>query len=543
MNGNTHHESAPVGFLLIGVGPHAQRTYIPHLGELEQRGEVTFGAVVDVKGKQDVVEATLQTTGLSPEVILVEPFSMDMPEHVSRQLDDAVTRLNISVVVVSTEPLAHKAYGLWALSKGLNVIMDKPISARVGSCSETEAAYGLAQDYLDLLKEYNKLQRQKSTIFLVNSHRRYHPGMRYVFQAIREAQQATGCPVTTVSSTHCDGMWRMPAEIIDQSYHTFNKGYGKVSHSGYHFLDSCYQFLKAGWSENKRPDRIEVVSSFIPPNGFLTALNTEDYRRLFGAQEYSKACKYTDEQLRRYMINMGEIDASIQITAYRDGDAVTLAQVNLQHNGFSKRSYLKPGKDLYKGIGRVRHESHEIKSGPLQTVVIDSRQANDKHDRSKKTTAELGSDNHYDIHRFRNSDFFDGDEGPLVSLDVDDLSQHYNQDRSGLYGENIKRGILDEAVSFVNGTMKIDEVTSNLPDHSVAAHLMAASYLSHIQRSQGLNPIISMDLTYLPNGEAQASMARPLPSSVVSAELEQAGQSSDTSLFQRIRRMSRIFSN
>lgn len=82
------------------------------------------------------------------------------------------------------------------------------------------------------------------------------------------------------------------------------------------------------------------------------------------------------------MAKMGEIDASIKITASRDGDAVTLAQVNSQHNEFSRRSYLKHRQDLYKGIGRVRHEMHQIKSGPLQTVVIDSRQANHKHDRS-----------------------------------------------------------------------------------------------------------------------------------------------------------------
>ncbi|KAI0472513.1 hypothetical protein F4859DRAFT_522414 [Xylaria cf. heliscus] len=542
MNGNAN-GPAPVGFLLVGVGPHAQRTYVPHLGELEKRGEASFGAVVDVTEKKDVVEQTLQKTGLSPEVILVEPFSTHMPEHVERQLNDAVVRLNISVVVISTEPVAHKAYGLWALSRGLNIIMDKPISARAGSCTETEAAYGLAQDYLELLEEYNKVQRRKSTIFLVNSHRRYHPGMRYVFETIREAQKATGCPVTTVSSTHCDGMWRMPAEIIEQSYHTFNRGYGKVSHSGYHFLDSCYQFLKAGWNEDKRPDKLEVVSSFIPPNGFLTALNTEDYRRLFGAEEYSKVCKYTDEQLRQHMAKMGEIDASISITAYRDGDAITLAQVNLQHNGFSRRSYLTPGKDLYKGIGRVRHESHEIKSGPLQTVVIDSRQANDKHDRSKPTTAQLGSDNHYDIHCFRNSDLFGEGEVPLVSLNVDDLSQHYNQDRSGLYGENIKRGILDEAVSFVNGKTKVEEVLSNLPDHSVAAHLMAASYLSHIQRSQGLSPIVSMDLTYLANGEAQASMIPLTSGAVVSVESKQAERSEITTFFRKITKMTRLFSD
>lgn len=128
-------------------------------------------------------------------------------------------------------------------------------------------------------------------------------------------------------------MWRMPPEIVEQKYHSFSHGYGKVSHSGYHFLDMCYMIMKMGWGENKRPDRAEVVSSFITPNGFLTSLNEKDY----------------------------------------------------------------------KGIGRVKHEFHEIKSGPLQTVVLDSRQANDKHDRSVPSTAKMGSDNHFEVQSTSNN--------------------------------------------------------------------------------------------------------------------------------------------
>lgn len=160
-------------------------------------------------------------------MILLEPFTSNMPDHVAYQLNEAVYRLKISVVINSTEHLAYKAYGLWALKRGLNVIMDKPISTRCGSCSEIDSAYGIAQDFLGLLEEYKRLQKQKQTIFLINSHRRYHPGMKYVFELIREAQVATGCPVTNVSSIHCDGMWRMPAEIIEQSYHTLNLVVGR----------------------------------------------------------------------------------------------------------------------------------------------------------------------------------------------------------------------------------------------------------------------------------------------------------------------------
>jgi hypothetical protein len=119
-------------------------------------------------------------------------------------------------------------------------------------------------------------------------------------------------------------------------------GYGKVSHSGYHFLDCIYQFVKAGMSDDKRPDMAEVVSSFVQPNGFLNQLNSSDYSHIFGAENYAAVCKYSDEDLRRIFAPFGEIDANIQLTFYRDGEAVALAQANLQHNGFGRLAQTRP---------------------------------------------------------------------------------------------------------------------------------------------------------------------------------------------------------
>ncbi len=124
-------------------------------------------------------------------------------------------------------------------------------------------------------------------------------------------------------------------------------GYGKVSHSGYHSLDCVYQFVRAGMTDDKRPDMVEVVSSFVQPNGFLTQLNAGDYSRLFGAKEYATVCKFSAEDLKKIFTSFGEIDAAIQLTFYRDGEAVALAQINQQHNGFGRRNWLKPGDDLY----------------------------------------------------------------------------------------------------------------------------------------------------------------------------------------------------
>ncbi|RMZ82942.1 hypothetical protein DV737_g1827, partial [Chaetothyriales sp. CBS 132003] len=285
-------------------------------------------------------------------------------------------------------------------------------------------------------------------------------------------------------------MWRLPTEIVDQNYHSFNAGYGKVSHSGYHFLDMVYRFVKAGWITGKSPDKIEVVSSFVMPSGFLKTFTYNDYMNDFGPEVYGDSCKYTDRYIQKVSPTFGEIDAALQISFIQDKEPICLAQVNLQHNGFTRRSWVETGPDLYKGVGRVKHEFHEVKSGPMQTIVIDSRQANDKHDRSKPSTATIGTDNHFEVHVFRNCELLN-EKQALTSYSVADLDRRYNSKLPGIYSENVKRGILWEALDFIEGKKTFDDLSSNLEDHSVPAHIMSAVYVSHIRRVQGENPVLA----------------------------------------------------
>ncbi|EPE26982.1 Cytochrome P450 [Glarea lozoyensis ATCC 20868] len=500
----------PKRYLLIGVGPHAKRIYIPHLNELEKEGRARLVCAVDCQGNEQIITEYRDRICASVELAFVPFFTDGMPKSVSEQLSALAHRLRVSCVIISTEPLAHKAYGLWAVSQGFNVIMDKPITTQKGVTTSVEQAYKIAEDYDDLAKAYSELQQRNETMFLISSHRRYHPGLYCTFDMLREVTDRVDCPVTNIISTHCDGMWRLPSEMVDQKYHTFNTGYGKVSHSGYHFLDMVYRFLKSGWTEEKKPDKIEVVSSFMMPNGFQKCFNHEDYKKAFGAETYAKVSKYSDEELEKLMATFGEVDAALQITFIKNNEPICLAQVNLQHNGFSRRSWVTPGADLYKGIGRVKHEFHEIKSGPFQTIVVDSRQANDKHDRSKPSTAKIGTDNHFEVHVFRNSELL-GEEKPLVSYSVAELDKRYDSKLPGIYSENVKRGILWEATDFLEGKKNCSELASNLDDHSVPAHIMSAVYVSHVRRISGLNPVVSIDLTYTakvsPNkGTATASI-------------------------------------
>ncbi len=83
--------------------------------------------------------------------------------------------------------------------------MDKPISTRKDVVSDIKAAKGIESDYIQLLNEYNKLQKVRETVFIVNVQRRFHPGFKIVNNLLTEIAYKTNCPITSIQAMHCDG--------------------------------------------------------------------------------------------------------------------------------------------------------------------------------------------------------------------------------------------------------------------------------------------------------------------------------------------------
>jgi hypothetical protein len=452
-----------------------------------------LAAVVELEGCRRQTEATLQIHALAPELLYVDPFEGTVPTAVREQLDGVIERNRINAVIISTEPLVHKAYLDYALDRGLNVLIDKPFTTRRGVAHDVDQARGIWEDYAETLKRYRGLQSSgRQTCLLVNSHRRYHPGFQKVFELIAEVRNRTGCPVTSVSSEHCDGQWRLPAEIVSQNYHPYNQGYGKVSHSGYHLLDMVNCFIVAGQVAGKVPDTMSLTSSFVLPPGFLEQVSREDYVRYFGEQ-YSQACPAADDELRGQMEGFGEIDASALIEFRRRGDVVANAIIRMQHNGFARRTWLQPGQDLYKGNGRVRHERHRIDNGPFQTVYIESYQANDKHDVSDRMDFELGGNNHFDICVFRNPGP-DGMEKPMEILRLGELSGAADFDTGLLYNEQVKEACLIELIEFANGNLAAWQLRSNIESHALTVRMMSAIYEAHARRAAGRGDWVNAEI-------------------------------------------------
>lgn len=466
--------------ILIGCGPHAKRVYVPALTRLKN---VEVVLVIDLKSQEVAVRST-DFGRFSPEFWFVDPFVDNLPTELSDRAAAYVSDNEIKGVIIATEPLVHKAYAKWALANGLNILMDKPVTARAFSTTNVASAEGILEDYLELLKDYEKLQSAGESIFVINSHRRFHDGFRFVAEQIREIGEKTNCPVTYIQAYHCDGQWRLPSEIVTQEYHPYCFGYGKASHSGYHIFDTIYQLYQASGVHEKSADSMEVVSSFIQPNGFFSQITEQDYKKVFG-NGYDLVNRWSDDQLRDMCSDFGEIDVSSIVTLKKHDEAIANLSINLVHNGYAGRTWIKPGADLYKGNGRIKHESYHIQQGPFQNIQIHSYQAYANHDEEGGFEDFLGGKNHFDVYVFRNPMVASSNDQPKVYRLSDLMPTTEMKSKSMVAMEWIKHKVVEEFVDYLVGKLEKAAVQSQIGDHLVPVQIMSGIYLSNVLRQRG----------------------------------------------------------
>jgi predicted dehydrogenase len=476
--------------ILIGCGPHARRVYLPALAKI---GNINLELVVDLESQGTTLYQLLREFQHT-ELLLIEPFSDVMPVEFAKKLSSFVREKEISGVIIATEPLVHKVYAEWALQNGLNILMDKPITTRVNAISNLTNSEGIIDDYFILLEKYKKLQFEKETVFMINSHRRFHKGFQFVIDKIREVGEKTNCPVTFVQAYHSDGQWRLPNEIVTQGYHPYCSGYGKASHSGYHIFDTIYQFYKAANVNEKFADTMEIVSSLIQPNGFFTQFNENDYLNIFG-EKYNLVNQLNEEQLKQICGDFGEIDLSSIITLKKDEEAIANFSMNLIHNGFAGRTWLKPGDDLYKGNGRIKHESYNIQQGPFQNIQIHAYQACDKHDEINGVEDYLGGKNHFEVYIFQNPLVATTSKQPQVYKLRDILDCQNSEDKSMITMEWVKFKVVEEFADYLTGTRTKDSITSQIEDHLIPVQIMSGIYSSNILRKRGENNIVKSNFS------------------------------------------------
>ncbi|MCX5256796.1 Gfo/Idh/MocA family oxidoreductase [Streptomyces canus] len=497
-------------FLVVGVGPHARRTHLPALAAGQAAGLVGTMCGVDLLGATDVLVPYDADDGpRSLPVTLIEPFDsrlQALPDRVRRALDTVVERRSIHAVVVSTEPAYHMVYTRWALERGLSVLLDKPLSVHADASTDPRQAGAILTDFDDIMECYHQARHKFPQLMVtVQSQRRYHPAFWRIRECIAEIAAETSCPVTSIQSFHSDGQWRMPDEMIDLSYHGFDRGYGKAAHSGFHFFDIVPWLLAAGETSGKELDAVAVHAHITRPGDLLAQMGVRDYERLFPA--FAARNRYTEPELRSATRLFGEVDAFISMAYQSRGRTMTLGSINLVHNGFSQRGSLTPAHaSLYKGNGRVRHETHIIEQGPFQAIHLHSLQTLNDGAPSADPHAP-GNERHVELHVFRNRTFRP-DWVKYAGFDFGTLAATSESEVALPTQESSRRRATWEFLEYLDGRRTREGMSSELTGHRRGATLMAGAYLSMAQQWTGASPVATLDFRAAPEPASAPAQGR-----------------------------------
>lgn len=379
---------------LVGIGPHSKRIYLPYF----KKHKVNLALVIDLNSQKETIKNYLQENGFkNTRIFTIDDLHKDddyLPNEIYSNLLAVCNTLEITHLIISTEPKGHFMYLEFALKNNINVLTDKPITVTKNMTS-LKSIEKVRKQYYDILE----LAKHSKGACKVMCQRQYHKGYEKIKEVLTNTVDQYQMPITNIDIFHSDGAWEMPHDLLKEN-HPYCYGYGKLFHSGYHFIDLLSDFIKINDSlgGNKSIVSGEVFSKVFTPNDEINILNIEDYKRLFKNQEIPN---YYEINSKPTFDKFGEKDYHGLLTFYnKNGFTITTANLNLLHNGVSRRSWIE-SKDFYKSNGRIRHERINIEIGHLLNIQVHSYQSKEICDRTDDEE-QIGGLEHFDIYFFNN---------------------------------------------------------------------------------------------------------------------------------------------
>ena len=467
---------------LVGIGPHAKRIYLNYF----KKHRVNLALVIDLDSQKDCIRSYLDEQGFKKTKIFTLPdqYKDDdhLPDSISSNLLSVFKVLEITHLIISTEPKAHFMYLEFALKNDINVLTDKPITVTKDMTS-LSSIQKVRKQYYQILD----LANSSKASCKVMCQRQYHRGYEEVKKILTKTVDKYRVPITDIEIFHSDGAWEFPHDL-EKENHPYKYGYGKLFHSGYHFIDLLSDFIKINDSlgKNKKIVDGDVFSKVVTPNDEMQFLNIDDYKRLFKDQNIPD---YYNENSNPTFKKFGEKDYHGLLTFYnQDGFTITTASLNLLHNGVSRRSWIET-KDFYKSNGRIRHERINIEIGHLLNIQIHSYQSKEICDRTDDEES-VGGLEHFDIYFFHN---------PLVNQEpfkVIHLGDMYSEkEKKEFLGYNeLSREI------FIGNFLNNKDCKGDIKDQALAIEILYScakgihNYYHHKNKVEKIN--VRNDYTY-----------------------------------------------
>lgn len=473
---------------LVGIGPHSKRIYLNYI----KSHHLKLPFIIDLKSKENDIRNYLDSNGFKEtKILLLDDKYKDNQQLPKRFKDNLIclcSIFKIDYIIIATEPKGHNMYLRFAIENNINVVTDKPITARK-NMNTLSSVKKVREDYYYLL---NMSKKSKSKVYVM-CQRQYHKGYEYVKEVLSNIVKKYNIPITYIEIYHCDGAFEMPHDMLKEN-HPYKYGYGKLLHSGYHFIDLLSDFIKINNDNLKGSKRIvkaSSVSNAFYPNDELEVFNREDYINIFKNQIIPELYNKRIEKFN----NFGEKNYySMFEFKNKNNSVITNANLNLLHYGFSRRGWIQT-KDFYKSNGRIRHEHINIQVGPLLNIQIHSYQSKEIRD-SKSLIDEIDSGGleHFDIDIYRNTDIIGGK--PFERIRLYDL--YNNSDKEQLLGNN-KLGFNEKSrEDFLNNVFNNKCNKGTLEDQQLSIEILYSLLKENVRSLKGKRHTIYLNRNCFP---------------------------------------------
>ena len=315
------------------------------------------------------------------------------------------------------------------------------------------------------------LKHKDQMLFQIQCQRRFHPGYLYIKRLLQEIIKEYNVPITYIDIYHSDGMWNMPNEFFERENHPYKYGYGKLFHSGYHFIDLLTWLLECNDLCDKFIDNGTIYSTVFKPSDFFYTIDNNFYNNILKTNKFKDIINNPEK-----VSGFGELDFHSMIDFKHQDKIVTHCSLNLMQSGFSKRSWVKLPIDTYKANGRVRHERVNIQVGPLLNIQVHSYQSVEVNEKTNISKKDIGGIDHFDIYIFRNNNLIKGKSFEKISLnEIDD-----NKDQKLGNNEKAREKCF---LKFINK----EESDSDLLKHETSIYLLTKLCESISSKKQILN--------------------------------------------------------
>lgn len=225
--------------LIGGAGKQAAAATLPVVLD-DERGDTELAAIADLTdpfaGRYSAPFAASMHEHDTAWIALGGDTAADL-----RALDAGMDRKPVDTVIVSCPPQFHYTYIQWALQRGLDVICDKPVVARVGQFGDPAATAMLRSDFASLLDSLERSRHRGGSgrpchVFIPLMRRVTSPYTEMI-EGLRDVFDLTRQSLTYMLACRSDGCYRFGEEHDRPGAHGYRSGLGALTQSAYHYLD------------------------------------------------------------------------------------------------------------------------------------------------------------------------------------------------------------------------------------------------------------------------------------------------------------------